>query len=140
VSGNRGIVEAELHIGQERVRYIRAGEGSVVLLLRASRRGPEDDLQDTFHRLAQRHRVVAPVEPPPGRRDEAERWLRGVVEGLGLRFPEVHAEAALAPLLSRFVRRNGGLVGRVVFLPAEVGAGPGAGADAGPLPKGAPRR
>jgi hypothetical protein len=143
-----GVVEAELQVGQARIRYLRAGEGPVVLLLRASRGGPGDDLGDTFHLLTAEHRVVAPVEPPPGRRAEAERWLRDVVEGLGLRSPEVLADAALAPLLSRFVRRNVGLVGRVVFLPAgdevRAKAGEGSGgearATAGPLPKGAPGR
>jgi hypothetical protein len=135
VNGNAGVVEAELQIGHRRIRYLRGGEGSVVLLLRAERDGPGDDRWDTFHQLTARHRVVAPVEPPPSRRDEAERWLRGVVEGLGLRTPEVIADAELAPILSRFVRRNGGLVGRVVFLPA----GEGGEANAGPLPKGASR-
>jgi hypothetical protein len=109
------IVEAEIRLGGVAVRYLRAGSGSPVVLLLGDS-APGEGPGEPFTSLAREHRVFRPVGRIPGGRDEAERWLRGLVEGLGLREPDVVAEARFAPLLSRLVRRNGGFVGRVVFL------------------------
>jgi len=131
-NGDSLIVEAELQVGVETVRYRRAGTGAPVLLLQVRRPGPagmgkgietdednavgEDIAGDTFAALARGHRVFQPTTPIPRSRDHAERWLRGVVEGLGLVMPDVVADPELAPALARLVRQKGGFVGQVTFL------------------------
>jgi hypothetical protein len=122
-------VEAVVQVEGEEIRYRRAGRGPAVLLLRRSSPGVistggvssggllEGD--SLFRELAETQRVIAPLSPPPGRRGAMERWLRGIIEGLGLQAPDLVAEASMAPLLSRFVGRSGGAVGRVVFLAEE---------------------
>lgn len=109
------IVTAVVQVGDETVPYERAGRGSPVLLL------PCDAVYEAWHRetfeaMAWKRRVYRPTVPMPRRRDQAERWIQGLVEALGLRVPDVVAEAELAPVLSRLVRRNGGFVGQVLFL------------------------
>ena len=122
--GGGPVVEAEIQVRGVSVRYLRAGRGTSVLLLLGD---PVDEPRagDAFASLARNHRVFRPLGPIPCGRDEVEHWLRGLVEGLGLRAPDVVADARLAPLLARLVRRNGGFVGRVVFLapPGEGGEG-----------------
>jgi hypothetical protein len=115
-TGGMEVVEAEVRVGGKAVRYLRAGHGSPVLLLGDG--GPDAPPGDLFRDLAREHRVFRPLGPIPRGRDEAEDWIRGMVEGLGLRTPHVVAGGELAPRLARLVRRNGGFVGRVVFLPA----------------------
>jgi len=119
-NGDSQIVEAEIQVGDETVRYRRAGTGAPVLLLQVRRPGPsgmgETIEVDTFAALARGHRVFQPTTPIPRSRDHAERWLRGVVEGLGLVTPGVVADPELAPALARLVRQNGGFVGQVTFL------------------------
>jgi hypothetical protein len=110
------IVKAEIQVGNDTVSYERAGSGPPVLFLLLDG-GEEEWAGATLQALARNHRVYRPKVPIPRGRAEAERWIRGLVEGLGLRAPDVIAEADLAPLLSRLVRRNGGLVGQVIFLP-----------------------
>jgi hypothetical protein len=108
------VVEAEVQVAGGSVRYRRAGSGRGVLLVRARPGGAADP---DFEVLSRIHRVHALLSPPPSRREEVERWLEGVVEGLGLASPDLYADQELAPLLSRLVARNGGVVGRVIFLP-----------------------
>lgn len=114
------IVEAEIRVGTATIRYRRAGTGAPVLLLQQPGSGSgewEDGTEvDVFVALSQRHRVFQPLTPIPRRRDHAENWLRGVVEGLGLVMPDVVADPGLAPTLARLVRQEGGIVGRVTFL------------------------
>jgi len=109
------VMAAEVRVGGEVVHYLRSGQGPPVLLLLKDpgSRAPEGS---TFAALARDHRVVQPLSPLPRGRDEAEDWICGLVEGLGLRTPDLVASPELAPLLARLVRRNGGLVGQVLFL------------------------
>jgi hypothetical protein len=111
-----GIVRAEIQVGDDTVPYERAGRGSPVLLL-LSDGAAEAWPGATFEALARDRRVYHPKVPMPRSRNDAERWIRGLVEGLGLGAPDVVADAELAPLLARLVRTNGGLVGQVLFLP-----------------------
>jgi hypothetical protein len=113
-----GPVEAEVEAGGSRIPYLRAGRGLPALLLRARPTPGDPELAE----LARTFRVHLLLRPPPPGGGEAEDWLRRVVEGLGLREPEVFADAALAPTLSHLVARNGGFVGRVTFL---AGSDPG---------------
>jgi hypothetical protein len=126
-AGGGPVVEAEIQVGGVSVRYLRAGRGTSMLLLLGD---PVDEplAGNAFASLARHHRVFRPLGPIPRGRDEVEHWLRGLVEGLGLRSPDVVADARLAPLLARLVRRNGGFVGQVVFLaPREEGGERGGG-------------
>ncbi len=117
------VVEAEIQVGEETVRYRRAGTGAPVLLLGG--RHPESVGErgsveaEIFHALARSHRVFQPTTLIPRDQDAAERWLQSVVEGLGLITPEVVADAELAPALARLVSQSGGFVGRVIFLARE---------------------
>ena len=114
-------LEAEVEAGGSRIPYLRAGTGLPALLLRARPTPGDPGLPE----LARTYRVHLILHPPPPGGDEAEDWLRRVIEGLGLREPEIFADAALAPTLSHLVARNGGLVGRVIFMtgPADARAG-----------------
>jgi hypothetical protein len=113
------VVEAEIQVGEETVRYRRAGTGAPVLLLHANPPGSGERMAgtewDAFVTLARGHRVFQPLTGVPITPDAAEKWLRGVVEGLGLETPAVVADPDLAPALARLVRENGGFVGRVIF-------------------------
>jgi hypothetical protein len=115
IDESNGIVKAEIQVGNHSVPYERSGHGSPVLLLLAGG-AAEARPGATFQALARTRRVYRPTGPIPRSRDEAERWIRGLVEGLGLGVPDVVAEAEFAPLLARLVRRNDGLVGQVLFL------------------------
>jgi len=110
------VIEAELRLGEVTVPYRRAGTGAPVLLLQEPGPTPWGSGATTFDTLSQRYRVFQAMTPIPRRRDHAERWLQGVVEGLGLVMPDVVADPALAPILARLVRQNRGLVGQVTFL------------------------
>jgi hypothetical protein len=117
------VVEAEVRVGEETVQYRRAGTGTPVLLLHASMSPGETGAggeADTFASLSRRYRVFQPLTPIPVTPDNAEKWLRGVVEALGLIAPAVVADPELAPVLARLVHDNRGFVGRVVF-PARRG-------------------
>jgi len=114
------VVEAKIQVGEETVEYRRAGTGVPVLLLHAAPPKPGEGggspEGEAFTALARRHRVFQPMTPIPLNQDDAENWLRGVVEGLGLVTPDVVADPELAPPLARLVGEKGGFVGRVIFL------------------------
>lgn len=112
------VTVAEIQVGGERVQYRRAGTGAPVLFLQGPHPVQVQEAvgEDVFLALARRHRVFQPTTPIPRNRDDTEKWLQGVVEGLGLMTPEVVADPELAPALARLVSQNGGFVGRVIFL------------------------
>jgi hypothetical protein len=115
-------IEAVVRTAEGETRYRGAGTGGPVLLLRAS---PSDHPDPLFHELSRAMRVVAPLTGPPTGREAAERWIEGIIEGLGLHRPEVVADAVLAPLLVRLPQGARSLVARVTFLPADGAAEPG---------------
>jgi len=127
VNADRKVVEATIQVGGETVEYRRAGTGAPVLLLQATppghTKGGADTETEPFSALARSHRVFQPITPIPLSQDAAERWLQGVVEGLGLITPDVVADPELAPALARLVGEKGGFVGRVVFLAGKGQAG-----------------
>lgn len=113
------VVEAVVQAGRRETRYLRAGHGPPLLLLLE---GPDGDAEGVlFRELARRFRVTVPAlhpglwteegtaagtghpvkggeerDPPP------VRWLRDLVDGLGLSQIHLVAEEALvAPFLSR---------------------------------------
>jgi hypothetical protein len=114
-----GVTTAQIEVDGTSVPYRRAGEGAPTLLLRVQ--PPEWD--PAFEQGIAKGRVLAPLVSPPLQRDRLEARMLGLIEGLGLRAPTIVADAALAPLLSRLVRHNAGLLGEVIFL-AEEASGP----------------
>src|SRR5688500_4011849 len=83
--------------------YVRAGAGSPMLLLFPA--GLDDALGAAlFERLAERYRVVAPVVPAGvgGAGIPLARWLRELIDGLGLEQPTVVADESLAGALLGF--------------------------------------
>jgi pimeloyl-ACP methyl ester carboxylesterase len=97
VDAHPRVIEASVQSGSEATPYVRAGEGEVVLLLRAV---PCAQIarSRTFLRMAGRRRVIG-VTPPPGGGAE---WLRDLIDGLGLDRPELMGDRGLAALLLGF--------------------------------------
>lgn len=138
---------AVVHAGGEEIPYLRAGRGPSVLLLLdpvpelgGSGFGPEGGSGDRgtklaleagrqLRALAESFRVVVPLLSPPRTARNGERWIRDVIDGLGLDRPTLVAPVDLAPLLLRVVRRDPGRVGLCVLVPSssrdpDLGLGP----------------
>lgn len=118
-------VEAVLQTGVTETPYFRAGKGSPVLLLFAE--ALEDSLgAELFERISERFRVLAPVPPAGvGARRTSEigsvaipvsKWLRDLIDGLGLVRPSVVVDEALAGALLGFFLMDRERVGRVVVV------------------------
>lgn len=108
-------VEAVLQTGTIETRYLRAGTGTPILLLFQSTR--EGSLgAGLFTQLAARYRVVAPRVPDgvgcAGM--PLARWLRELIDGLGLVQPTAIADESLAGALLGFALVDPGRVGGVV--------------------------
>lgn len=130
----RSPVEATLQTGATETRYHRAGAGVPVLLLFA--RAMTDPLgAHLFARLAARFRVIVPVLPagvgpgePVGGDSSApaagdrgvpvpvSKWLRDLIDGLGLVQPSVVVDEAHAAALLRFLLVEPDRVGGVVLV------------------------
>lgn len=109
-------VEALVQAGGTETPYVRAGCGSVVVLLEAA--AAEGSL---FDALAARFRVVAPRVPEPlggkaGREGEAAAWLWEVLDGLGLERCGLVMEAEMGRRLAPDLHDHGGRLSRVVVL------------------------
>lgn len=134
---------AVVHAGGEEIPYLRAGRGPSVLLLLdpvpemgGSGFGPEGggtrlalEAGPQLGALAESFRVVVPLLSPPRTARNGERWIRDVIDGLGLDRPTLAAPVDLAPLLLRVVRRDPGRVGLCVLFPSsfrdpDLGLGP----------------
>jgi pimeloyl-ACP methyl ester carboxylesterase len=103
--------EAVLQTGAVETTYTRAGAGKPLLLLFP--KGLGDELATAlFTRLAERFKVVAPVTPEGGQ--SLSKWLREVIDGLGLEKPVVVAEETLVGGLLGFALVDPGRVGGVV--------------------------
>lgn len=110
-------IEAVVHAGGAATPYVRAGEGEVVVLLRAV---PCAVIAGSpfFLRMAARRRVIG-VTAPPG---ADVRWLRDLIEGLGLDRPELMGERRLARLLLEFAEAHPERASWVTLLDEEAEA------------------
>lgn len=97
------IVEAIVQTADDEIPYRRAGRGRASLLLCEPGR-PERE--PVFRRLASLGLVVEPlVLPEPGLADWP-RWLRGIVDGLGLDRPDLVVSAGLVDGARRFLEED----------------------------------
>jgi hypothetical protein len=105
--------EAVLQTGTTETRYLRAGSGAPILLL-----FPDEDALGAalFDRLATRYRVVAPRVPSgvgaPGA--PLSKWLRELIDGLGIVQPTMVADESLAGALLGFSLVDPGRIGGLV--------------------------
>ena len=79
------IVEAIVQIGAAETPYRRAGRGRATLLLLDT---TQPDQERVFRRLAAAGLVIQPLVLPDT--TAWPRWLRGVVDGLGLDLSLIH--------------------------------------------------
>ena len=107
--GGTGLVEAIVQMGSVETAYRRAGRGRPVLLLVDLAQAARDRL---FWRLAETAMVVEPALPPPP--GEWPRWLRGVVDGLGLDRPDLVVVESWVPAAEAFAREDPDRAGRIV--------------------------
>jgi hypothetical protein len=126
---NEPPVEALIQVGAQKTRYLRGGTGPTLLLLLDPSAGAVAG-SPLFAMLARHFRVIAPLsvptpaDPPPAlgaHIDEdatagADRWLIGLLEGLGLDRPVVVAGHDLARFVLNFRVRHGGRIGTAVVL------------------------
>lgn len=100
------MIEAVVQVGALETRYLRCGRGPSVVLLLADAPDP-----GAVARLAADHRVIIPTPPvPPLAPGDLERWLRGLIEGLGLEQPVLALAPGLARLAPRLLDGCGDLV------------------------------
>lgn len=123
---------AVVHAGGMEIPYLRAGRGPSVLLLadpvpeiretgeggRAADTGSGPAGGPELQALAGSFRVIIPLLPPPRTAREGGRWIRDVIDGLGLDRPALLAPMDLAPLLLRVARRDPARVGLCVLVPS----------------------
>lgn len=116
----RRSIEAHVSAGGVETPYERAGRGPAVLLLWGNTEDPER-LRAVVDTLATRLCVIRPnlvaavwrpnAAAPPDRRCTADRWLRELVEGLGLRRPAVLVDGTTAAGLEAFRVHDADLIG-----------------------------
>lgn len=109
--------EAVLQTSTLETRYQRAGTGAPVLLLFP--RGTRDPLGAAlFSRLTEHYRVVAPTVPDgvgcTG--TPLSKWLRDLIDGLGLVQPTMIAEESLAGALLGFSLVDPGRIAGLVAI------------------------
>jgi pimeloyl-ACP methyl ester carboxylesterase len=118
------MIRAVVHAGGLETSYLRMGHGPTVLVLgvppeaRVTSADTRVALAD-LSALAESFRVIIPLVPPPEGRRDAERWLRDLIDGLGLDRPVLLAPAELAPLLLRMARRDPDRIGPTLVVPLD---------------------
>jgi pimeloyl-ACP methyl ester carboxylesterase len=116
------IIEAEVHAGPARTRYLRAGAGATLLLLHGAGERPEGWLS-WIAPLAAHFRVLAPDlagggSPPfdPADATAGCVWLRDFLDGLGVESVHIVARAEGAAVAARFAAAYPERVGEVVWV------------------------
>ena len=109
------IIEATVQAGDTEIAYRRSGKGRPTILLRGEAGDPAPD--PVLRALASKRMVVEPLGLPPTAAERA-RWLRGVVEGLGLDRPDLVVSEGLAADARRFLAEEPHRVGEVLLLDA----------------------
>lgn len=110
-------IRAVVQAGSTETRYCRAGSGAPVLLLGAGgMAGPF--VLPLFHALAGSFRVIAPEPPGDAGGDGVPvcRWLRDVIDGLGLARPSIVADESLGVACLSFALADPERVERLVLV------------------------
>lgn len=114
-------IEAVVQAGAVETHYRRAGCGAPVLLLFPG--GAADPLAALlFDRLARRFRVIAPLPPAcvgagasaGGEATPVSRWLRDLIDGLGMSRPALVADESLGVAALGFSLMDPGRAGALV--------------------------
>ena len=103
------MIEAVVQAGSDQTPYLRCGRGERVVIVLAA--DAEARLQ-LIGRYAAECRVIAPV-PREDAAPEWDTWLCGVIEGLGLEYPEVVLAPDLAAIAERLACGCRALLGSV---------------------------
>lgn len=117
------MIEAVVQVGAEETRYLRCGRGAETVVVLA---GDVAERERLMRRFAEGHRVIAPVAEvrPALLRAETrdmEKWLRGVIDGLGLERPTVALSPDLAWLAERLVTNCGDALDIVLMVAHPAG-------------------
>ncbi len=105
------VVEAIVQIGEVETPYRRAGRGRATLLLLDA---TQPDRDRVFRRLAAEGLVIEPLVLPDA--TDWPRWLRGVVDGLGLDRPDLAVSAGLEAGGRSFVETDPDRAGRLLVI------------------------
>lgn len=117
VSSRHEAVRAEVRAGDRVTRYLRAGAGQVVLLLRPGSAAAA--WSPAAAELAARHRVIVPDVPEP---PEFGGWLGGFLDGLGLEGVTILADPSLGGSAREFAAAEPDRVALLVEVPPEQAA------------------
>jgi pimeloyl-ACP methyl ester carboxylesterase len=112
------IVEALVQIGSVEVPYVRAGRGETTLLLGIGKLR-ELAMSSAFQKLAADRRAIGAVAPAGC----DTRWLRNLIEGLGLDRPTLVVHRSLAELARGFAAEHPDRVGVIACADEMGGAG-----------------
>jgi hypothetical protein len=105
---------AEVRVGEHVTRYVRRGSGASVVLL-----GADSETSRLWESLVEwlgaHYRVIVPRPPSDG--IDANEWLRGFIEGLGLSSVVVFAGAAFCDAALDLAAVDDFTVRKLVLLP-----------------------
>lgn len=107
------VVEAIVQIADDEIPYRRAGRGGATLLLCEP---GQPEREAVFQRLATLGLVVEPLALPRPGPAEWARWLRGIVDGLGLDRPDLVVSPGLAAGARRFLEEDPQSGGSVLLI------------------------
>jgi hypothetical protein len=108
---------AVVQVGTVETGYRRAGRGPSVLLLTTAGPGTADDV---FAALALHFRIIQPAWPFGLPTADISRWLRGIIEGLGLERPLLLVDAGSEAGAYQLTAALPSLVGAVVSSRADI--------------------
>jgi pimeloyl-ACP methyl ester carboxylesterase len=109
-------IQAVVQVGPVEVAYRRAGAGAPVVLLHDGEHGAALAAA-LFDVLATRFRVIAPDAPPAAAAGVTlARWLRGLIDGLGLERPSIVAAEEVGVAVLAFAMDDPDRVDRLAIL------------------------
>jgi hypothetical protein len=114
--------EGILHCGGSEIPYRRRGHGPPLLVVTRHPGSPLDPVDEEALAVAG-FRVVVPLAPLPTAAPQADRWMLGLLEGLGLERPGLVLDREAAVVLQHFLQRHGERIGAVTILAGGEAAG-----------------
>lgn len=108
-------VEAVLHCGGAEIPYRRWGHGPPLVVV-GHAPVPSLGVTEEERLSLAGFRVLVPLVPLPGGAAQADRWMLGLLEGLGLERPGLVLDREAAGILNRFLHRHRERIGIVAIL------------------------